>query len=179
MPLALNFLLFQLGWFACVLGGAHQLPWFGVGVAGAIVLLHLRLAAEPRRELALIAAAGALGAVWDSALVATGLLAYPSGLLHPSLAPVWIIAMWMLFATTPNLSLRWLKGRPWLAAACGAVAGPLAYLGGEALGGVRFNAPAAGLAALALGWSLLLPLLMGAAVRLNGFAPLHPRPGDA
>jgi hypothetical protein len=85
--------------------------------------------------------------------------------------------MWMLFATTLNLSLRWLKGRMLLAAVCGAVAGPLAYLGGEALGGVRFTDPTAGLAALAFGWSVLLPLLMTAAERLDGFAPARPLPG--
>jgi len=37
MRLALNVLLFQAGWFACVLGAAQGLPWIGLLAAVAIV----------------------------------------------------------------------------------------------------------------------------------------------
>ncbi|MEK9940662.1 MAG: DUF2878 family protein, partial [Methylotenera sp.] len=30
--LIINFVLFQLAWFACVLGAANSQPWLGVGV---------------------------------------------------------------------------------------------------------------------------------------------------
>ena len=32
MPMFANFLAFQIGWFACVLGGAHDLPWVGTAL---------------------------------------------------------------------------------------------------------------------------------------------------
>ena len=44
-----------------------------------------------------------------------GWLAYPSGTFIAGLAPYWIVGMWMLFATTLNITFRWLHERMWLA----------------------------------------------------------------
>ena len=90
------------------------------------------------------------------------------GSLLAGTAPHWIIALWALFATTLNLSLRWLHGRWWLSALFGAIAGPLAFYAGSRLGAVRFSEPAIALAWLALGWGLLTPLLMRLAQRFDG-----------
>ncbi|MGB5202220.1 MAG: DUF2878 domain-containing protein, partial [Sedimenticolaceae bacterium] len=87
---------------------------------------------------------------------------------HAALAPYWIVAMWMGFATTLNVSLGWLKGRYWLAALFGAVGGPLAYLAGAKLGGITLISSEAALTALALGWATIMPLLMYLAARLDG-----------
>lgn len=168
MAMAANFVLFQVGWLACVLGGAWQMPWLGTLVAAVIIAWHLHVAARPRFEVQLILLAGALGAAWDSALVSAGLLSYPSGTLIAGTAPHWIIAMWMLFATTLNLSLRWLQGRYWLSAVCGALAGPLAYYAGMRLGGVYMPDMQGALLALSLGWAVLLPLLTWLAPRFDG-----------
>ena len=54
MKLFLNFAAFQLGWFACVLGGANQMPWLGTLVAALIISWHLSLAQRPGRELTLL-----------------------------------------------------------------------------------------------------------------------------
>ncbi|MGK2926041.1 MAG: DUF2878 domain-containing protein, partial [Lysobacterales bacterium] len=173
MNLAVNFVAFQLGWFACVLGAANGLPWAGPLVVLAVVTLHLARARRPLPELRLIGLAMALGLLVDSLLLATGWLSYPSGLWLPgpwqsNLAPYWIVAMWALFATTLNLSMGWLRGRPLLAALMGAVGGPLSYLAGEKLGGIELTAPVAALSALAFAWAVAMPLLMWAAARLDG-----------
>jgi hypothetical protein len=70
--------------------------------------------------------------------------------------------------------MAWLKGRPWLAAFAGAVGGPLAYLAGERLGGLEMSDPLLALGAQALGWAVLLPVLVHLATRLDGFAPASP-----
>jgi hypothetical protein len=173
MNMIVNALAFQLGWFACVLGGANQLPWAGTLVAALIVAWHLRRARRPAREFALLAAVGALGAVWDSLLVAAGWLVYPSGTLLTNTAPHWIVAIWVLFASTLNVSLRWLRGR-WLAATLlGAAAGPLAYYGGAKLGGVIMAEPLPAFTALALGWAAFMPVLIGLSTRLDGMQPVR------
>ena len=123
MPLLANFLVFQIGWFACVLGGANGLPWVGTGIALAIVAWHLTRAVRPKQELLLVLSAAAIGALFDSLLVALGWLAYPSGTLIAGTAPHWIVALWMLFAITLNLSLAWLKRR--LLIAVGAAVGDI------------------------------------------------------
>jgi hypothetical protein len=173
MPKLANFLAFQLGWFACVLGAAWGRPWVGTGLALAIVGWHLNRAAHPRAELTLIAIAAAVGALWDSALVALGWIGYPNGILVAETAPHWMVALWMLFATTLNVSLSWLKRRLLLAVVLGAIGGPLAYLAGSRLGALSFIEPAAALAALAIGWALLTPLLVLVARRHDGL--LHAR----
>lgn len=169
MNMLLNFILFQLSWFACVLGGAHGLPWAGPLVVAAFIAYQLTRAIRPADEIALLACAAAIGAVFDSLLVATGWLAYPSGQWHAALAPYWIVAMWVAFAATLNLSLRWLKGRMLLAGLFGALGGPLAYLAGAKLGGVVFVEQAAAIAALAVGWGLSMPLLTRLADRFDAW----------
>ena len=167
MRVIVNFLLFQLAWFACVLGGAHALPWLGPLVVCGVVAHHLAEAADARAEAVLLLVAGLIGTVFDSLLVSTGWLAYPSGQWVAWMAPYWIVAMWIAFATTLNVSLTWLRGRMPLAVAFGAIGGPLAYYAGMRLGGVTFVEPSLVLSALAVGWGLITPLLVAIAARLD------------
>ncbi|MDE2251246.1 MAG: DUF2878 family protein, partial [Gammaproteobacteria bacterium] len=117
----------------------------------------------------LIALTGMVGWCWDSALVVLGLIAYrpapaPASL---SLAPLWILALWVLFATALPISLRWLRGRWWQACLLGALAAPLAYFGGARLGALQLVRPWPALLAQAAGWALLLPLLVDLARRCD------------
>jgi hypothetical protein len=171
MPVLINFVLFQLAWFACVLGAANGLPWVGPLVVAGVVAVHLARVPDRRAESALLLVAAMLGTLFDSTLVTAGLLSYPDGNWLASMAPYWIIAMWIGFATTLNVSLNWLKGRPAIAMIFGAIGGPLAFVAGQKLGAVSFVEPAQALAALALGWGLLMPLLMTIATRLDGWRP--------
>ena len=168
MAIFANLILFQIGWFACVLGGAHGMPWVGSAVAAAIVALHLARAAQPAIEIKLVLLATVIGGAWDSVLVALGWIVYPSGTVLEGAAPYWIVAMWMLFATTLNVTLRWLKPRMAVAVPLGAAAGPLAYYAGQKLGALDFSQPFTALAAQSIGWALLLPLLMMLSNRFDG-----------
>lgn len=164
-----NFIMFQLGWFGCVLSAAAGYPWLGVLLAMIIVLRHVWQANDSRAELKLIISAMLVGALWDSLLVWQGWLIYSSGTLVSFIAPYWIIVMWALFATTLNLSLHWLKQRLWLAILFGAIGGPLAYLGGEKLGAVQFTEVTTALLVLSLGWAIATPLLSRIAQRFDGY----------
>jgi len=163
-----NFAAFQVGWFAAVLSATARAPWLGVLVMAAVILLHLRSVDRPLPELVLVALCGAIGCVWDSLLVMSGWVAYPSGMLLPGFAPYWIVAMWMLFATTLNQSLGWLKSRRLLAVALGAAGGPLSYYAGAKLGGIALLAPGPAMLALAVGWGILMPSLLTIAARYDG-----------
>ena len=171
MPIFINFAAFKVGWLSSVVGGAQQLPWLGPMVVMIAILIHLSRAHRPRSELMLIASAGLLGAFFDSALVAAGWVTFPSGMVSELLAPYWIVTMWMLFATTINLSMKWMRGKPLLAAAFGFIGGPLAYYAGHKIGGITFvNEPAA-LAMLAIGWAVMMPILMRLGELLDGISP--------
>lgn len=163
-----NFGLFQLGWFACVLGAAHGWPWAGTVVALAIVAWHLWRAARPQEEFQLLAQVVLIGATWDSLIVMLGWVTYPSGTLLAGAAPHWIIALWALFATTLNLSMRWLKPHLGVAAVLGAIFGPLAYWGALKLGAVHFVYPLRAITALAVGWALIMPAVLLLSQRYDG-----------
>src|SRR5687767_1139880 len=57
-----NFVAYQLAWFACVLGAAHDLAWAGALFAVAVAALHLALRRDPA-ELRLVVSAAAIGFV--------------------------------------------------------------------------------------------------------------------
>jgi hypothetical protein len=168
----INLGAFQAGWFSCVLGAANGYPLLGPYVVLIVVALHLAVATRPGPELLLIAVAGLLGVLFDSALLRTGWLTYSSGVLWATVAPYWIVAMWLAFATTLNVSLRWLRGRTWTALVFGAIGGPLSYLAGARLGGLEFIRPAAALPALAVGWAVVTPLLVWLAAKFDGIHPV-------
>ncbi len=170
MSLAVNVSLFQVGWFACVLGAAQGLPWIGVLVAALVVGWHLARATQPRRELVLLAVAAAVGAVFETLLVQAGWVRFESGVLVEGMAPYWMVALWVVFATTLNVSLRSLRPHLLIAALLGAIGGPAAYYAGARLGALEFGATGAALVALAIGWAILTPALLSAARRLDGYA---------
>jgi len=167
MRIALNFLFFQAGWFACVLGAARGYPVAGAAIALGIAAAWVGLAARPSREAVLVGAAVALGLVLDTLLAQSGWLVFEGAVPFAAAAPVWMLALWALFAVTLNVSMRWLRDRPLLALVFGACGGPAAYAAGAGLGALRFEQQAAGLAAVAAGWALATPLLFAAARRLE------------
>src|SRR5476651_1797674 len=77
------FVIGQLGWFACVLSAARDVPWIGVAIAIVLVAVHLARVDRPLQEFKLLASVVLMGAVWESVPVATGLLEYPNGTVLP------------------------------------------------------------------------------------------------
>lgn len=165
----LNFVVFQIAWFATVLGAANAMPWAGPVAIGFAIALHLAVSKRALPELLLIVSCGAIGAVFDSVLVAAGWVSYPNGMVVDFGAPYWIIAMWMLFATTLNVSLKWLKPRKGLGVLFGLVGGPLAYFSGAKLGAIVLDAETTALLALGIGWAIVVPLLLRLAERFDGY----------
>ena len=132
----INYALYQLGWFACVLGGAWRRPWTGFLVAVILIGVHLALSRERSIEGRLIVLAAAVGAVVEIVQIASGTYRFTSGTVAEALPPPWLLAMWAQFATTFRFSLRSVVTRPVPAMLFGAAGGPIAFLAGERLGAV-------------------------------------------
>jgi hypothetical protein len=82
--------------------------------------------------------------------------------------------LWANFAGTLHLCLDWLRGRYRLAAALGAIGGPIAYYGGQYLGAIQLGENAAvSLAVIAVEWALAVPGLVYLSARpgLDGLRP--------
>ncbi len=163
----INFIAFQLGWLLCVMGAAHHQPWLGPWFALLFIAWHLYQAETAKAELWLICIGVLLGGLYEMVLHATGWVIYIG---NPGLPPPWILALWAIFCCTLNVSLRWLKQRYLLGILFGLAGAPLAYWGAARLGAVQFAPIALGLAAIGLGWGLLMPLLMTLSNRFDGYA---------
>ena len=167
----INFILFQIGWFACVVGAAKQMPWFGVMVVLAIVIWHLSQAKQPKLEVYLLILTLIIGAIYDQTMLQNNLLTYQAHGWSNSLTPAWILALWAEFATILNVSLRWMRGRWLIAILFGAIGGPLAYVGAARLGAVSLDAIPLSYVALSVGWAIITPLLLKLSERFDGFKP--------
>lgn len=165
-----NFILFQLAWFACVLGAAKAMPWLGVGVTLIILGWHFYRAKQAKPEIALMLTALFIGAIFDQSMLTLHLIEYQAHGWNNYLVPVWILALWLAFASTLNVSLAWMHDRYITAVLFGAAGGPLAYLAAEKLGAVTVSSTSAYIA-LTLGWGVITPLLVRTAKRHNGFNP--------
>ena len=167
MALLVNFIGFQVGWFACVLGAANDKELLGMIIALGIVIYHVVNQGDSRKELKLVLAATVIGLLWETWVLNLNILRYPS---HPEAlfwAPTWLIMMWALFATTINLSMGWLKDRWVLAVFMGAIFGPLSFVAGEKVGAVVFLDSTLSMITLAIGWGVLMPLLLWLAERIT------------
>jgi hypothetical protein len=71
-----------------------------------------------------------------------------------------MIALWLAFASTLNVSMRWLQHKPLLAAILGGIFGPLAYLGSAQLHVIQLPSPTFSLAWVAFEWAIAMPLLL-------------------
>ena len=177
--IAVNLAGSQAGWWSIVLLAAHGRPGGATMAGAACTLLLLAQAGHRwRADAGLALATLAIGTAWDSLLVNIGLLVYPPGPGLAWLAPPWIMALWALFATTLNVSMRWLRGRWAMAALFGAIGGPLSFAGGARLGAVRFSNTPMALLALAAGWAVLMPLLVRVAQGFDATAPAYPSPSS-
>jgi hypothetical protein len=162
-----NAVAFQIGWFAAVLGAAHGAAWLGVVVVPLVVALHLTLSPDWRSELALALGAGAIGLVFDTALVSIGVFSPVFFLLPAPLSPPWMVMLWINFSTTLNRSLGSLQDRYLLAGLLGAVGGPAAYYSGARLGAMTSIPAGTQLLVLAAAWAVVVPFLYRLSARIN------------
>ena len=169
MQKIVNFVLFQIGWFACVIGAAKQMPWLGVIVVLAVITWHLSQAKQPKLELILLLVAVIIGGIYDQLMQSSSLLVYQSHGWSESIVPAWILALWAVFVTTLNVSLRWMRGKWLVAILFGAIGGPLAYIGAEKLGAVTLGNLPWSYVALSVGWAILTPLLIIISQKFDGF----------
>lgn len=141
-----------MGWFVCVVGGdvyaALYLPL-------ALLLYRKFVVANPD-EWKLVVLVTFIGVLWDSVMISQGVLVVGEGAVLS--VPVWLVCLWVLFATTLRNGLYWMN--PYLvpAALVAGVAGPASYWTGTILSDASLGEPSLhSLAILAIGWAFILP----------------------
>lgn len=137
---------FDLYWFMVVLFRERGLVlWLGLAILACFMLP----AAQRLCALMLTAAGSGLDALW----ALTGLIDFRG----EALLPLWMLALWLMFAVmwthlTCSTSLR-----GWLLVIMATGGGPIAYLIGERLGAITFLEPTfIVLGLMATGWLVLM-----------------------
>lgn len=150
----LNMMVFQVGWFVCILGGNEWAFLYTV----IAISIHLYFFSRAFSEVWVIIAVTVLGCSWDSMLLYFGVFSFDA---DGYFIPVWLGCLWLLFSCTLNHSLAWLKGKYIVAAIFGAVFAPASYFAGVQMSGAMFVMPLAlSLSVIALGWAFIFPLGM-------------------
>ena len=164
-----NFILFQIAWFAAIVGGAYGWPLLGSVPALVVVAIHLFMNRNQlAREAVLIVGVTLLGVIVETSFVSLGALHYAGTIADVVLPPIWIIALWFAFGTLPHGSLSWLSGRIWVQLFLGAVFGPLSYVGGVKLGAATIPVPMMGsIMIISVGWALAMVVMFQMADRLD------------
>ena len=157
-----NFLLFQAGWFACVLGAAHQQVLWAVTGSLAYIAIHIWRSSSPKQEFSLLFKVLIYGVLTDTLLMYLGLLDFHDAWPSPLLSPIWMWALWLLVASTLNGSLSWLRGKPVLGAVLGAICGPFSYEAGVRMGAASWGPDGQILALSLVGvvWAVAMPLFL-------------------
>lgn len=156
---ALNYAIYQAGWFACILGAAWRYEDAGVSIAVGLVAVHLWLSRERGVELRLMASALGVGVLVESVQVAASTYDAASSVFPPGTPPAWLLVLWTQFATTFRYSLNGILRRPLRAALFGAIGGPLAFFAADRLDALALLPPVGtGLGRVSLLWTAALLL---------------------
>lgn len=161
---------FQISWWASALGAGAGRWEPGVAAGIAVVLLQLAVSGKRRATLAAVVAAAVLGIAFESAMIASGLVHYSASWPIASLSPVWLIALWMVFGTCIEATIRLLGERPMLRSALlGAILAPPTYWAGTGFGALSLMEPLwLPLGAVAMAWAIATPLMILAYRRAGG-----------
>jgi hypothetical protein len=160
-----NAILFQVVWFAAVLGAAHEEPlwcWAALGLLAAQALTT----PQWRMDLAFAVVCMAIGFLADSFWAWSGVLDYAG----EGLAPGWIVVLWAGTGLALNHSLGWFRARPVVGGIVAGAIAPISYLAGERLGAVVIpSVPALGW--IAISWVPVFTILFALAHTLDAHAP--------
>ena len=157
----INIIGFYIGWWACVLGTANDIPYLGPAVMILFLIVHYYLFVSDIQEIYLVLIIGIIGTITDSLLFLSGSFIYAGAYSNEILiAPMWITAMWMGFSATVNHSMSWLKDKWLLMVICGVVFGPVAFFTGEKFGAIEFNLSALfSVLVIAIVYGILMPAI--------------------
>lgn len=164
-----NYVLFQVGWFACVLGAANNQPWLGFLLVLIVVMGQVFVAPLPKQAFLLITLSAVLGGLIDQLLLTQHIVAYTSNGWSVSIVPVWIIGLWVSFSSTLNVSMRWLLNKKIVAFLFGLIGGPLAYVAAEKLGAVSIPPLTYHYVVLGLLWGFAMLALVEFAKQFDGY----------
>jgi hypothetical protein len=137
-----NAIGFQLAWFICVQGN----DLFAALAAIALIILYQMMFNTRLKTWKILIAFALLGYLGDGIISIIFNLDYSGSLDDGShlsvLAPLWLLSLWLAFATTLNHSMQWLFKTPYLTVFVALFFVPISYFAGITMSGSTFSASA-------------------------------------
>lgn len=127
----LNFIIFNFAWFTLIFTANTYVYIVLLVVLGQYLVVSNKVA-----EAKLILTVSLIGISVDSLLMHSGVFTFPQ---NGTFIPLWLMVIWIAFASTLNHSLSFLSHRPYLQFFCGLIFPPLNYLTGHSFGAVAFT----------------------------------------
>ncbi len=159
----INFVVFQIGWFVAILGAAYDYMPLALLLLLPIIGINLYRLENLKQNSQLLLLAVLLGLAIDSLAISLGLLSFKPAYWWPyHLAPLWMTALWALFATTINGYLKWINDYPLIGLIGAAIGGPLAYIAGEKLAALQMTPGWQTIIYLAITWTFAVFILLRA-----------------
>ena len=154
----LNSVIFYVAWGYTVNQAAKGDPYTGVFLILIFVIIYLAITPKRKKEAQFFALLTLLGTGIDSVWASSKLILYESGYSCPSLAPLWISALWLLFAYAVSTSLFWMNRYMPLAILSGMIGGPLTYYASFKMGaGTPVEPLPIVMIILSVAWGLIFP----------------------
>lgn len=147
----------QAAWWWCILCVRAGHPCLAVAGPAVYLGVHFELRPSSRTSILVLAiGASLLGLLVDSALVRLGFLALPGA--DPGWTAAFMVSLWAAFGVSISSSMSFLRqSSSYVALLFGALAGPIAYAGGERLGVLRLASHAS--VAIGVAWALAVVAL--------------------
>ena len=162
-----NAIVFQVGWFVCILFGSF---WAGLFTFFAFAF-HFSTSVTRKADSLAVVLCVAIGLVHDSILLHGNFIHFQEG---NSFSPLWLICLWALLGINLHHSLRWIYQRPLISACLGAVCGPLTYVAGIRLSSAEWTSPLLEtMPLIAVLWFFVLPLHRFLSLRILSDEQLH------
>ena len=157
----MNALGYQAVWFATLLGASLGYFWLGFLSSLLFAAIMLGFGGKAKADIRIVTIGLVLGIAIDSLFAASGWIRYAMPWEFVSMAPLWIIALWLSFSFTLNHSMEFLRHNYAVAGLFGLLGGPLAYWCADRLFDVIEYGTDISLVMIGLGvcWACVIPAI--------------------
>ena len=157
----MNALGYQAVWFATLLGASLGYFWLGFLSSMLFAAIMLGFGGKAKADIRIVTVGLVLGVAIDSLFAASGWIRYAMPWEFASMAPLWIIALWLSFSFTLNHSMEFLRHNYVAAGLFGLLGGPLAYWCADRLFDVIEYGTDISLVMIGLGicWAAVIPAI--------------------
>ncbi|MBL7114720.1 MAG: DUF2878 domain-containing protein [Kiritimatiellae bacterium] len=161
--------IFQILWIALVISAGSHWSITVTIATPLIAALQLKLFRNTfTKSIVFVMLTVCIGMIMDTFLTLVGIIDPARNVIPFPFPPLWLIGLWIAFATFMKTTLTYLCDKPATQWCIGAIGGPLAYWSGARLGAIELHAHIIlSLVVLALAWGCVCVVCFSLLKRLD------------